>query len=101
MQRLWFIRGCGGSDVCVRKNGPAFVSGDTNGKYECKNHRSGYGERVAAGRNRGDLPQGYVYDSIRYGKELRDRYTILQFMWDLGKLDEAAEKLVEKYCKES
>ena len=47
------------------------------------------------------IPQGYVYDSIRYGKELRDRYTILQFIWDLGKLDEAAEKLVEKYCKES
>ena len=47
------------------------------------------------------IPQGYVYDSIRYGKELRDRYTILQFMWDLGKLDEAAEKLVGKYCKES
>lgn len=40
----------------------------------------------------------YVYDSIRYGKELRDRYTILQLFWDIGKLNEAAEKLVEKYC---
>lgn len=40
----------------------------------------------------------YVYDSIRYGKELRDRYTILQLFWDIGKLDEAAERLVEKYC---
>lgn len=39
----------------------------------------------------------YVYDSIRYGKELRDRYTILQLFWDIGKLDEAAGKLVEKY----
>jgi len=44
------------------------------------------------------IPREYVYDSIRYGKELRDRYTILQLMWDIGKLDEAAEKLVEKYC---
>lgn len=42
-----------------------------------------------------------VYDSIRYGKELRDRYTILQLMWDIGKLDEAAEKLVKKYCDET
>ncbi len=44
------------------------------------------------------IPREYVYDSIRYGKELRDRYTILQLMWDIGKLDEAAEKLVTKYC---
>ncbi|WP_160561245.1 sn-glycerol-1-phosphate dehydrogenase [Parablautia muri] len=43
----------------------------------------------------------YVYDSIRFGKELRDRYTILQLMWDIGELDEAAEKLVEKYCDET
>ena len=47
------------------------------------------------------ISRRYVYDSIRYGKELRDRYTILQLMWDIGKLDEAADKLVEKYCKES
>lgn len=44
------------------------------------------------------IPREYVYDSVRYGKELRDRYTILQLMWDLGKLDEAAEQLVDKYC---
>lgn len=43
------------------------------------------------------IPRQYVYDSIRYGKELRDRYTILQLMWDLGMLDEAAKTLVEKY----
>lgn len=43
------------------------------------------------------ISRQYVYDSIRYGKELRDRYTILQLMWDIGKLDEAADKLVEKY----
>ena len=47
------------------------------------------------------ISREYVYDSIRYGKELRDRYTILQLMWDIGKLDEAAEKLVQKYCDET
>ena len=45
------------------------------------------------------IAREYVYDSIRYGKELRDRYTILQFMWDIGKLEEEADLLVEKYCK--
>ncbi|MCM1123307.1 MAG: sn-glycerol-1-phosphate dehydrogenase [Eubacterium sp.] len=47
------------------------------------------------------IPREYVYDSIRYGKELRDRYTILQLMWDIGELDEAAKKLVAKYCNEN
>ncbi|MDE6845551.1 MAG: sn-glycerol-1-phosphate dehydrogenase [Lachnospiraceae bacterium] len=46
------------------------------------------------------IPRQYVYDSIRYGKELRDRYTILQLMWDIGRLDENAGKLVDKYCAE-
>lgn len=44
------------------------------------------------------ISRDYVYDSIRYGKELRDRYTILQFMWDIGRLEEEADRLVEKYC---
>lgn len=44
------------------------------------------------------ISREYVYDSIRYGKELRDRYTILQFMWDIGRLEEEADRLVEKYC---
>lgn len=44
------------------------------------------------------IPREYVRDSIRYGKELRDRYTVLQLMWDIGKLDEEADRLVEKYC---
>lgn len=45
-----------------------------------------------------NIRREYVYDSIRYGKELRDRYTVLQLMWDIGKLEEAAQKIVEKYC---
>lgn len=44
------------------------------------------------------IPRQYVYDSIRYGKELRDRYTILQLMWDIDRLEEEAQRLVEKYC---
>lgn len=47
------------------------------------------------------IKRQYVYDSIRYGKELRDRYTILQLMWDIDKLEENAEKLVDKYCNEN
>ena len=47
------------------------------------------------------ISRAYVSDSIRYGKELRDRYTILQLMWDIGELDKAAEELVEKYCDET
>lgn len=60
-------------------------------------------EEMGAAKVPGDvgISRSYVYDSIRYGKELRDRYTILQLMWDIGKLDEAAEMLVGKYCKES
>lgn len=45
-----------------------------------------------------EIKPEYVRDSIRYAKELRDRYTILQLMWDLGKLDELADMLVDKYC---
>lgn len=44
------------------------------------------------------ISREYVYDSIRYGKELRDRYTILQLMWDIGRLEEEADRLVAKYC---
>lgn len=59
-------------------------------------------EKMGAAKVPGDvgISREYVYDSIRYGKELRDRYTILQLLWDIAKLDEAAEKLVEKYCDE-
>ena len=59
-------------------------------------------EKMGAARIPADVGicREYVYDSIRYGKELRDRYTILQLLWDIGELDNAAEKLVEKYCNE-
>nr|WP_300842205.1 sn-glycerol-1-phosphate dehydrogenase [uncultured Acetatifactor sp.] len=57
-------------------------------------------EEMGAARRPADvgIPRQYVYDSIRYGKELRDRYTILQLMWDIDRLEDEARKLVEKYC---
>ncbi len=59
-------------------------------------------ETMGAARRPADvgIPREYVRDSIRFGKELRDRYTILQLMWDIGALDASAERLVEKYCDE-
>lgn len=59
-------------------------------------------EEMGAARVPADvgISREYVHDSIRYGKELRDRYTILQLMWDIGELDKAADWLVEKYCEE-
>lgn len=47
-----------------------------------------------------EVKKQYVYDSLRYGKELRDRYTVLQLLYDIDRLDEAALMLTEKYCKE-
>ena len=35
-----------------------------------------------------------LWDSLVYGKELRARYTILQLLYDLGRLHEFAERLV-------
>ncbi len=40
----------------------------------------------------------YVEDGILYAKELRDRYTILQFLWDIGKLDEMKELLLAAFA---
>ena len=39
-----------------------------------------------------------VHDAIMYAKELRNRYTVLQLMWDLGKLPEIADELTERFC---
>lgn len=47
-----------------------------------------------------EVKKEYVYDSLRYAKELRDRYTVLQLMWDIGMLPDIAEGLVKKYCTE-
>ena len=38
-----------------------------------------------------------VHDAIMYAKELRNRYTVLQLMWDLGKLPEIADELTERF----
>ena len=41
------------------------------------------------------LSRETVYDSILYAKEVRNRYTILQLLWDLGVLEDAAGKIVD------
>ena len=37
--------------------------------------------------------------AIIYAKEIRDRYTVLQLLWDLGELDSFAETVVNEYYK--
>lgn len=39
-----------------------------------------------------------VHDALMYAKELRNRYTVLQLMWDLGKLPEIADLMTDRYC---
>lgn len=34
-------------------------------------------------------------DSVRYAKEVRDRYTVLQLLWDLGLMEQFARELTE------
>ena len=41
------------------------------------------------------LSRETVYDSILYAKEVRNRYTILQLLWDIGLLEDAAGKIVD------
>ena len=43
------------------------------------------------------IKKSAVHDAIMYAKELRNRYTVLQLMWDLGKLPEVADELTERY----
>jgi len=39
-------------------------------------------------------------NSLIYGKEIRNRYTILQLLWDLGLLEEYSKKVVDYFYKE-
>jgi len=39
----------------------------------------------------------YVRDGVRYAKELRNLYTILQLFWDLDMLDDIADFVVKEY----
>ena len=45
----------------------------------------------------GVCPQ-YVSDGILYAKELRDRYTVLQLMWDLDRLAGVKDVLMEEFA---
>lgn len=38
-------------------------------------------------------------DGIRFAKEVRDRYTVLQLLWDLGLLDDAAHTVTDSFFK--
>lgn len=40
------------------------------------------------------------YNSLVYGKEMRNRYTILQLLWDLGLLEEFSREAVDYFFKE-
>lgn len=39
----------------------------------------------------------YIYNAVKYAKELRNRYTIMQLLWDIGRLDDMAGLLVKEY----
>jgi len=39
------------------------------------------------------------FNSLVYGKEIRNRYTILQLLWDLGLLEEYSKKVVDYFYK--
>lgn len=41
------------------------------------------------------LDQQTVIDSIYYAKEVRDRYTILQLLWDLGLLEDFTSQVID------
>ena len=41
-----------------------------------------------------------VFDSIIVAKEVRDRYTILQLLWDLGLAEQMAEQINEWLAKQ-
>ncbi len=45
------------------------------------------------------LSAEYVHDGVLYAKELRNRYTVLQLLWDLDMLRDEAERITEKYGK--
>ena len=37
-------------------------------------------------------------NTLRYGKEVRARYTILQMIWDLGLLEKLSDQVIEEVC---
>ena len=39
--------------------------------------------------------------AILYAKEIRDRYTVLQLLWDLGELEHFADMIIEAYYPEN
>ena len=42
-----------------------------------------------------EIPQDMFYNSVCVAKEVRDRYTILQMLWDLGLIEGFAQEMTE------
>lgn len=42
-----------------------------------------------------DIPREMFYNSVLTAKEVRDRYTILQMLWDLGLIEEFAKEMTD------
>lgn len=46
-----------------------------------------------------EIPKEMFYDSICVAKEVRDRYTILQLLWDLGLIEAFAKEMTDYMYK--
>ena len=44
-----------------------------------------------------EIDRYMVKDSVMVAKEVRNRYTLLQLLWDLGILEEMAEEIADDY----
>lgn len=47
-----------------------------------------------------DVDSDTFLNSLIYGKEIRNRYTVLQLLWDLGLLEEYSKKVVDYFYQE-
>jgi len=45
------------------------------------------------------VPRDMARQAILYAKEIRDRYTVLQLLWDLGELERFADMIVDEFYK--
>jgi len=44
------------------------------------------------------LKKRYVYEGVLYAKEMRNRYTLLQVLWDMGLIEDAAAEAVNYFA---
>ena len=43
------------------------------------------------------VPEEMAKQALLYAKEIRDRYTALQLLWDLGELEAFADSIINEY----